>query len=698
MTTVPELTDLFAKLASHLKTLNQDHEEEDALSLSIAKLNQSLNLSNEDSRVRVLDTALSLMCFKAPQVFNSVLQYLVNTIVTVLSSSIACRVFWFQKDEVFQVGSSVSHQDCAEMVEACADVVGKLEGHGMLSQMLACAVVRVVVSASCYQHLLPSTPVLNAKSIDRRSTAVSQLLCHLPREFSLKNHEIPFRLLSWYLDPLTLKHDVLKILQDTMERPFICLNEEFHERMDWRSTIVCLVLSPTMFIETRALLHNWLLVTGLASVQEFLTKLVSIILDIISRPTWWGISVELGLKLPFSNAYLPYNHHHLLRTLAGPISSETFLHLTSSVNEPVSRARKHFDSTTKPAAMKISTVDHKSSWALAINFPDWFYFASVLLFTEEALPDNFHMKFTLGTAKIGQRHDMEQPYSAAGARYIAWILSPISKSHQDLLVDSLTKISESWRPKQFGSVSHDKEAAGFGKKLKKLKSRDNKDYTLTTEHGCQTIGLWLKEFQDICMWYQDKTVNTYSSCEEKTSYGLNLQQSVLFRRIPLGVLIGCPNNIDEEGCHTLLHFAATGRILQSIESKSTTLNHVKRSSVGSEESVRWTENFNKREAVEGACLVFSLTDTVESMSNLMFETEESGLQFIFRVKVRVCKYLINCIKRLIHFRIDEDGVLMLMDLSSRLVKWRNQGQEVSQVNKDLDDVINSLNNKLSSLL
>ena len=68
MTTVPELTDLFAKLASHLKTLNQDHEEDEALSLSISKLNQSLNLSNEDSRVRVLDTALSLMCFKAPQV------------------------------------------------------------------------------------------------------------------------------------------------------------------------------------------------------------------------------------------------------------------------------------------------------------------------------------------------------------------------------------------------------------------------------------------------------------------------------------------------------------------------------------------------------------------------------------------------------------------------------------------------------
>ena len=73
MTTVLEVTDLFAKLASHLKTLNQDHreEEEEALELSLSKLNQSLNLNNEDSRVRVLDTALSRMCFKAPQVSST---------------------------------------------------------------------------------------------------------------------------------------------------------------------------------------------------------------------------------------------------------------------------------------------------------------------------------------------------------------------------------------------------------------------------------------------------------------------------------------------------------------------------------------------------------------------------------------------------------------------------------------------------
>ncbi|XP_059431855.1 uncharacterized protein LOC132165349 isoform X2 [Corylus avellana] len=658
MTTVPEVTDLFARLASQLKTLNQEQkqEEEEALDHSISMFNQSLNLNNnEDSRVRVLDTALSLMCFRAPQVFR------------------------FQKDEVLQVGSSFSRQDCTELVEACADIVGKLEGHGVLAQMLSCAVVRVVISASCYRYLLPSALVLDSKSIDGRSTAVSQLLCHLPREFSLENHEIPFRLLSWYLDPLTLKHDVLEILQDTMGRPFICLNEEFHERMDWRSTIVCLVLSPTMFIETRALLHRWLLVTGLALVQEFLTKFVSVIVDVISRPTRWGISVELGSKLPFSNAYFPYNHH-LLRTLAGPLSSESFLQLTSSVSEP--------------AALKIRRIDHKSSWALAINFPDWFCFASILLFSEESVPDNFHSKFKLGTARIERTHDLEPPsYRAAAARYIAWILSPISKSNQDLLVDSLIKISESWMLKC--SVSHDKEA---DKKQKKPNFHHDKDYTLKEEHDFRATGLWLKEFQDICMWYWNySTVNTIASCEAKSSCGLNFKQNQLFRRIPLGILIGCLNHIYEDGCQMLLHYAATGRILQSTEKKSTKLMHAKWSSVECEESVRWTDKCNKREAVAGACLVFSLTDAVESMSVSLFETEESGLQFIFRVKLRACKYLINCIKRLIQLGIDEDGVMVLMDLSTRLVKWKHQGQEVSPVDKDIDDIINSLTHKLSSL-
>ena len=71
MSRLPEITDLFARLASNLKTLYPTDKNEDcfegASDPSISELNRSLNLDDEGSSVRVLDAALSLMCFKAPQ-------------------------------------------------------------------------------------------------------------------------------------------------------------------------------------------------------------------------------------------------------------------------------------------------------------------------------------------------------------------------------------------------------------------------------------------------------------------------------------------------------------------------------------------------------------------------------------------------------------------------------------------------------
>ncbi|CAL5380745.1 unnamed protein product [Camellia sinensis] len=129
----------------------------------------------------------------------------------------------------------------------------------ILSHSLLYAVIRVAVSASCFWFGLEITPILDVKTVEGGS--ISKLLCHLPRDISLKNQEIPLRLLLWYLDPLILKNDVSHILQDASGRPFLCLNIAFHERMDWRSIIICLALSPAMFVETRALLHNWFLMT-----------------------------------------------------------------------------------------------------------------------------------------------------------------------------------------------------------------------------------------------------------------------------------------------------------------------------------------------------------------------------------------------------------------------------------------------------
>ena len=71
MSTLPEITDLFARLASNLKSLDPTAKNEDCLvgvfNPAISELNRSLNLEDDGSGVRVLDAALSLMCFKAPQ-------------------------------------------------------------------------------------------------------------------------------------------------------------------------------------------------------------------------------------------------------------------------------------------------------------------------------------------------------------------------------------------------------------------------------------------------------------------------------------------------------------------------------------------------------------------------------------------------------------------------------------------------------
>lgn len=53
-----------------------------------------------------------------------------KTIVTVLLSSIRCDVFRSPKDEVLMIGSSISHRDCGNLIESCAEILGKLEGHG----------------------------------------------------------------------------------------------------------------------------------------------------------------------------------------------------------------------------------------------------------------------------------------------------------------------------------------------------------------------------------------------------------------------------------------------------------------------------------------------------------------------------------------------------------------------------------------
>ncbi|KAK9055478.1 hypothetical protein SSX86_026561 [Deinandra increscens subsp. villosa] len=97
MSTLPELTGVFARLASRIETRNSetviDDRSDDVL---VADLNQLLNLS-EVPRVRVLDTALSLMCFTAPQISEEVYiwfaeQGVMKTLSVNKLTSVGCKV------------------------------------------------------------------------------------------------------------------------------------------------------------------------------------------------------------------------------------------------------------------------------------------------------------------------------------------------------------------------------------------------------------------------------------------------------------------------------------------------------------------------------------------------------------------------------------------------------------------------------
>lgn len=54
-----------------------------------------------------------------------------KTIIGVLSSSITSKVISFRNEGILQIGSSISRHDCEELIEACNDVLEKLNGRGM---------------------------------------------------------------------------------------------------------------------------------------------------------------------------------------------------------------------------------------------------------------------------------------------------------------------------------------------------------------------------------------------------------------------------------------------------------------------------------------------------------------------------------------------------------------------------------------
>ncbi|KAK4415671.1 hypothetical protein Salat_2674500 [Sesamum alatum] len=684
MSRFAEISSLFAALASNLQT--EDTAARNEVDLSISDLNRSLNLS-EAPRVRILDTALSLMCFTAPQVYDSVIEFTVKTIVTVLSSSVECKVLRTNKEQVLRVGGLISKSDCANVMEWCAGILGKLKGRkDDLCALLLYAVIRMAALAPCFPRPIRSTSNLEWKFSDSSTSALANLHCHLPDELKVKDGEVPLRLLLWHLDPMILKQDILQILEEITKRPFLSLNTEFYDRTEWRSKVICLVLSPSMFVETRALLHGLALHNrGMASVMELQIEFVGQVLDVISRPMWWGISMEVGSKLPFSHAYFP-QEHHLLRILAGPMSEEYFQNLINKISGALSHTGGHSVTSLKKPATKINIVDHKSMWAMVMNFPGWFSFASMLLFCDNSPIDNFHFESIPGSVKRYLMHDTEVSPSTAAANVIAWILNPISESDHYLMVDHLVKVSELWTRKCSSLSECNDIKRVHMKETSRLKLHD-KDGIPSPELDGWTVWLWLKEFRDMYIKLFGERVHLTTSNTKEFS----ISQNMLLRRIPLGILLVYANHLNAAGCALLLHYAATGTVQKFSDKQNSGLSLKRWKYDLQQDSVTWIECYTKAEAIAVCKTVFDITDVTERISRSMFETEEEGLNFVCQLKLKSGNYLLKCIKRLLQVKFDGDDLQMQRDLLTRVIRWRHQGKDVFQNNKDLDYVCDALN-------
>ncbi|KAF5201316.1 hypothetical protein FRX31_009093 [Thalictrum thalictroides] len=218
--------------------------------------------------------------------------------------------------------------------------------------------------------------------------------------------------------------------------------------------------------------------------------------------------------------------------------------------------------------------------------PEWFFFASVLLFSKKDCQSIFWAACISGTAKVEETHDIEQ-YSIAAARYLAYSIIPMSESHSDMLVKSLIQISESWSVKVCST--HKRHPTSGGKKnIRKPRPRDNKNDTM----------------------------------------------------------------VDEEESTLLLHYAATGEILQLTEAQNVESTHVVK-------KLKSTEG-----DLAGARLVFDLYDAVENMSASIFDSDESRMNFLSQLKAKAVSFMVKCVRSLLQVTIDEDGckMLALLDL------------------------------------
>lgn len=252
------------------------------------------------------------------------------------------------------------------------------------------------------------------------------------------------------------------LLLEAVQRPLLHVKYELKHKYAWNSMVNSLAAAPEIFAEARNLLHKWFLQTGADRVLEVHIELVSAVLDVLLKPSPCDVPSDVDLKFPSSYAFFCQRLQPLLTVLMGPLSYGNLLTILNILEEM--QSWEEFNSTAiqssssnKEPCKTSMLVDHNSAWALLLDFPTWFHFASMLLFQQdtvefsEAQPGTeSHDSELVQSVNITGKVDkvsvssFDSFYNAA--KYLAWVLSPLEASHRELVVRSLVKTAKSWKP------------------------------------------------------------------------------------------------------------------------------------------------------------------------------------------------------------------------------------------------------------
>lgn len=190
----------------------------------------------------ILVSAYDLFGCLLVYVFDSVIDYSVKTIVLVLSpltfiycwldplvylftysgvlsSLTECNLQHYAESAVMRVGVEMSDNERVRVMEACADILGKLnagavficvfyicfmwcdvcwlgcvwkfEGTGKCE--LVYGVVRVAVMMSKVRYTMQLAPVIDVKTTDGRSRVLKKLVDYVPKGIEYVNEKLPLR-------------------------------------------------------------------------------------------------------------------------------------------------------------------------------------------------------------------------------------------------------------------------------------------------------------------------------------------------------------------------------------------------------------------------------------------------------------------------------------------------------------------------